>query len=145
MTNRYLTSSDKDRVLGEWSGELADWRDRGSLTGADLGYPDPDILPVCDAINGIPGVVTLQSCAGHRTRSGVCYPAHFWLWMSERMADRFRETALDLATNPLMERVATLYSSWGQEIADITFSGNDCNVLTQSAPTVVEFLRGLGC
>lgn len=43
------------------------------VDGVVIGYIEPKILPVCDALNAIPGVRTLWSCDGHATRPSRPY------------------------------------------------------------------------
>lgn len=36
-------------------------------------YMDPECIPLCDAMNMVPGIGTIESCCGHNER-----PFHIW-------------------------------------------------------------------
>jgi len=108
------------------------------------GFPDPDILPWCDKLNALPGVCTLQSCAGHRHQDGSLSSGQLWLWLSPDVAHAFHARAFELARqSPPIERLYTLYADWGQEIADVRFAGNERGLLAESMELVFAFFSDL--
>ena len=140
MMDRHLTDSEKVRIIRDWEKKLSksDYSSRG-----DTGLPDRDIIHWCQAINRLSGVCTLQSCAGHSDPNGYVSAGHLWLRFSTDVSDRFHRSAMDLASQPGMERVSVLFSGWGQEIAELIFQGNERGHLEESASTILAFLRGI--
>lgn len=124
--------------------ELSDWEEiRSALSEvAGPGVPDPEMIPWCEKLNALPGVCTLQSCAGHRDgERGTS--GHLWLWLAEDEARRFRERAFELARNSLMERVSVIYQPWGQEVVELEFRGSPDNQLEASMTAILGFLEAL--
>ena len=141
--NRWLTSADKEIVLAAWDELKLRPVPKGDCGG--VGYPDPDIIPWCDRLNAIPGVCTLQSCAGHVKPGGLRDAGHLWLWLDRSMAGAFDAHAHRLARHVhYIEEVARRYTSWGQEVTVITFAGNDRDRLPPSLRLILAFLRTLG-
>ena len=132
---RHLSPSTKRR-------ELARWKGLRLSAGTKSGDPDPDIYPLCDRLNALPGVCTLQSCAGHRN-GNVLDSGHLWLWLDRRTAERFDRNAWALAAFPTIERVARFYSPSGQEITVIEFQGNERGALATSADVIRLFFESL--
>ncbi len=140
MSKRFMTRSDKEREL--------------NLFAKNRELADVEILPYCDALNTLPGVCTLQSCAGHRsgevsasapegTRDQYSVrPACLWLWLDEKTARRFYECAAELGGHPLMEHVAVRFQPYGQQVVEIFFAGNDRGpgYLDSSMRVIFDFL-----
>lgn len=143
--SRYLTPQEKERVLSEREDNLRRWGERGGPEGGDLGYPDPAVIPICEEINRVPGIVTIQSCAGHRKAHGYLTAGHLWLRLDRENSGRFDARAFDLARHPLIESVKRVYAAWGQEIATIAFAGNERDSLPESSTVLLNFLRALRC
>jgi tRNA(Phe) wybutosine-synthesizing methylase Tyw3 len=134
-TNRdgYLTPSRKRIELAYWM-EVRVKRDAMTVPPiGGHGYADPEIYALTDRLNALPGVCTLQSCAGHvvdaADGSGPYHMrASLWLWLSGEMMKRFRAHVWELASyHQLIERVAILYLHGAsaedrREIIDITFA-----------------------
>jgi hypothetical protein len=60
------------------------------------------------------------------------------------MSAAFDTKALELAGHTkLIEQVARIYAPWGQEVASITFAGNERGLLADSMRVVVTFFRSL--
>lgn len=143
---RHLRPETKRRTLEEW-----DLSKSGPLPAAGRGlggrgYPDPDMICWCDHLNAIPGVCTLQSCAGHgpEDSGGGMKSGHLWLLLDEAMSDAFDTRALDLASETEhIERVSRIYSPWGQEVTSIVFAGNERGLLAESMRIVLDFFRTL--
>lgn len=137
---RFLTPDAKLEILAEWQRTREQWRD-GSLRGT--GEPDTDIIPWCDRINALPGLCTLQSCAGH-TENGSIKSAHFWIWMSRSVSENFDRNAFLLLRNrDRIDWVSRHYLPDGKEIASITFFGNERDLLEQSATLIYGFMCGI--
>ncbi len=130
-----MTRPDKAQVLWAWRRRLREGTDQ-------VGDPDSDIVPWCREINRLRGFCTLQSCAGHPAteRGGVVEPAHLWLWMDKPTSEVWDRQAFRLAMHENVERVSRLYTSWGQEVASITFAGNERDLLTESLAVIMDFL-----
>jgi hypothetical protein len=141
--SRHLSPEGKRAELAEFDRYKAEHQAPPDDAGG-RGFPDPDILPWCDRLNALPGVCTLQSCAGHEYSDGSHSSGQLWICLSPAMARGFRERVFDLAQHsPPIERVYTLYAAWGQEIVDVRFAGNECGLLAESMELVVEFFSGL--
>lgn len=108
---RFLTPESKAATLAEWGERKKDsLRPDGDEGGA--GYVDPEMFPICDAVNAIDGVCTLQSCCGHwREYEGdrQRYAAELWLWLSEPIFKRWTKHAWRLKSIPLFEVVRTIH------------------------------------
>jgi hypothetical protein len=109
------------------------------------GYVDPRIVPLCDALNNLDGLCTLQSCAGHPAAEsdGPVYPGCLWLRLNQRMARRFEEQAHRLAAEPVIERVGKIYWEDGKETVTIDFKGDEAGLLTESSTVILKFFEKL--
>ena len=110
-----------------------------------LGYVDPDIVPLCDALNQLPGVCTLQSCAGHSAEDsdGPIYPGELWLRLGPGIKGRFEAVVRQLAANTSIDRVGKIYWEDGKETVTITFKGNELGHLAESSAVVLKFFEKL--
>jgi hypothetical protein len=136
---RWLTPASKESVLSDWERTKSEWRS-GALSG--VGAPDGDIVPWCDLINALPGICTLQSCAGHR-RGKMLSSAHVWLWLSREAQRRFDQNAFVLLRSDMVDWVSTHHQADGKQIASITFYGNERAMFGQSILFVYGFLCGI--
>lgn len=125
QSSRYLDSESKEDILQDLQKQYDSAKNDDTNDGLDI-----SIIPLLKKLNIVEGIVTLQSCAGHSRESeenGVITTyydnACLWIWPSEEMAKKFYEEAYRLAGCPGLERLWTLYSSWGQEIIEISFAG----------------------
>ena len=137
--DRWLTSEEKKGVLDGWDRIK---RRPASPGLGGRGVPDPAMVPWCDRVNKLPGVCTVQSCAGHR-EDGYLSSGHLWLRLSQPMSEAFDRGALRLASRDGMEQVARIYAPWGEEVASITFAGDEHNLLPESMGTILAFLTEL--
>jgi len=119
--SRYLTDEQKCREISHFARMRADKRPPGDLHGR--GWPDAAIVPWCDRINALEGVVTLQSCAGHAGDS--TYPGNIWVCFAERPARVAYLAAPVLAACPLIERVRCFWHPNGEEVWEILFHGSE--------------------
>lgn len=138
---------EKPSILAEWEERKhASLRPEGDSGGR--GYTDPEIIPLCDALNETEGVVTLQSCCGHAYANGRFDHGNLWLWLSPSMAFEFyrfvhRLTAHQHPNGPIRD-VSILWGRNGQqEIVSISFDGANEGKLEQSADIILAFFRSL--
>ena len=137
---RFLTEAEKQDILSEWENTKQRWR-RKKRQG--VGDPDAAIVPWCDWINDLPGICTLQSCAGHKD-ANIVRAGHFWLWMSRNVATRFDRNAFLLLRNQdLIEWISWHYLHEGKKIASITFAGNERGTLEKATSLICGFLCGI--
>jgi len=139
---RFLTPRAKAIELRVWRDAVRNWRKDEAPSKGGAGFPDPPIIPWCARLNRIPGVCTLQSCAGHRQgrwRSA----GRVWLWLTLELSRRFDERALQLAQQPEIERVYRVYSDWGQEVTAIEFRGEEWGRLDASMNVILRFFSSL--
>jgi hypothetical protein len=104
----------------------------GDLAGR--GWPDPEITPLCDKLNAMPGICTLQSCAGHGGN-----PGGLWIWLDEDTSRKFDQWGHVLANMEGIEVVSRKYTQWGQEITAIDFDGR----LENACRSVLFFFSAL--
>lgn len=147
--SRYLASNETDADVARW---LADRSDPANQAPpgheGGYGYPDPDIFPLADALNAIPGVATYQSCAGHvltDTRDGTPYhqPGQLWLRLSESMMAAFTDHVYTLLESPLIERCQRIFHQDLGDVVDIIFHGNERGKLAESGDGIVRFFTDL--
>lgn len=129
---RYLAPEDKAAVLAEWAARRAESPPAGDLAGK--GWPDPEIIPLCDELNRLPGVCTLQSCSGHGGGG------HLWLWLDEATSAEFDRWGHVLARMPGIEAVSRKLTAWGQEITAVEFDSR----FKTACESVSIFFRALG-
>jgi hypothetical protein len=132
MRGRWLTPWDKMREVANWDETKRDFATRADIPDHPLGgygYPDPEIYAVCDRLNALPGVCTLQSCAGHERAnddgSKYVYAGQLWLWLDMKRAAAFERVAPTLAASPLVERLRKLWLRDGREVVDVEFTSGD--------------------
>lgn len=78
---------------------------------------------MCDALNKLSGVCTLQSCTGHVVEGRDCYNGNLWLWLDEAASLVLGCFGHVLARMHGIESVTKKYAEWGQEIIVINFDG----------------------
>ncbi len=136
---RYLDESRKAEELAYWLRLVAE-----PISEEGPGNPDPEIIPWCEKINSIPGICTLQSCAGHvYGKRSVRVSGHFWLWLSSEKAANFKQRAFELARVATIERISTIYQRSGQEVVSIEFRGIPDGQLENSGRAIMTFLAAL--
>lgn len=134
---RYLTPAHKRRILLEWEQTQRDY------CHGRIGDIDPDIVPWCGQLNALPGVCTLQLCAGHQRVPDWLESGHLWLWLDASMSQTFDREAFALAQHPLMEKVERLYMASGQEVTSLVFQGNERGKLEESCAVILSFMQRL--
>jgi len=144
IPSRFLNEEWKQYHLQEWENERKSPRDPRDAGGH--GWADPEVFDLCDALNVLPGIVTLQSCCGHMLKdaqdgSEYRHHAKFWIWLDPDRSRLFDERAHELTCRgPHIERVARLYML-DRTIAAITFHGMEMGRLDQSAKDILDFFR----
>jgi hypothetical protein len=142
---RYLTPAHKAAVLAEWAKRKSTPRPQDARGGH--GYPDPGIFDLCDRLNAIDGVCTLQSCAGHSEAEsdGGLYPANLWLWLAADQARGFERAAsqFQVAMWPTVDRLAKHWQPDGQEVVEISFVRHDHPAFRSTCDAIVAFVSRL--
>ena len=75
-------------------------------------------------LNEIPGLATIQSCAGHSIKTnGPIYhdDANLWIWLSESTMRQFRKYAYLLSKVRGISRLYIMYCPRGEEYISIEF------------------------
>ncbi|KKL19759.1 hypothetical protein LCGC14_2462270, partial [marine sediment metagenome] len=143
----YLTPERKARTLAFWEKQK---------TGPPGDLPDYRIIPLCDQLNKLRGVCTLQSCTGHpvslpRRPYVVICPGNLWLWLDEAMFWAFIRTAPSFANETCIEDLRVIFCRrsdsqsfdlrpticidfWGEEKSVRTFN--------RSSELIYEHFRG---
>jgi len=180
MWSRFLTPEEKAIQLARWealkaefadalaAGELLMQHEDGSkinVFGEDLsgrGFPDPETYALCDELNTIEGICTIQSCSGHRVAYAedgtvmangevvgpTLWAAQLWLRLSRPMRDLVIERGDMLKALPGIERVQLMFADWGDTL-DIVFDGLNAGAdyadglrkLQASGRAIREFLK----
>jgi hypothetical protein len=143
LYGRYLTDREKVDAVADWKRLCEALPDDVPPCGDERGFPDPPIVAWCNEINALPGICTVQSCAGHRRLDGTLISGHLWVRLSRDVSARFDEAALSLAAQPGIEQVSKLFGRWGAELAMITFLGSERDHLERSMRVVLRFLGEL--
>lgn len=137
-----LTKVSKERELARWEALKAGPRGKGGM-----GFPDDRIIPLCDEINTLTGVCTLQSCAGHprSTKQKWSAPGQLWLWLDRRMFRAFIRQAPAFAKRAGIEEVRLLFGRYNDDriVVDLLFHGDDKRRLKKSSTAILLFLRRL--
>lgn len=136
-------SLEKAEIIERWDERKRTLAAPGVKGG--LGYVDPDIVPLCDGLNRLPGVCTLQSCAGHSAEGsdGPVYPGKLWLRLGPEIRGRFEAASRELAADALVERVGKIYWEDGKETVTLTFKGNESGYLAESSGVILKFFEKL--
>lgn len=148
--SRFLTYEEKAQKVARFEsirGEESNFRvSKPGFRGGE-GAIDHEVLPLCDALNAIDGVCTLQSCCGHVNRHDYPYPGSLWIRLSEEMMRRFEVSLADLLRHDVIERLAKLYSYTGDrlphEIVEIKFWGEPQGRMDEAHATIAGFFEGL--
>jgi hypothetical protein len=147
--NRYLTDDEKQAEVARWLADRSGPENQAPPgQGGGCGYPDPDIFPLTDALNALPGVLTDQSCAGHlhpgeEPGEDALWSGQLWLRLSEPMMARFTEHAYQLLESPTVERCTRIFHQDIGDVADIVFLGNERGKLAESAAAILAFFTEL--
>lgn len=143
MASAFLTRREKLRELEQWFAILGTRRWQRDVRGrSGRGQPDADMVPWCLRLNGIPGICTLQSCAGHRFTRDRCDPGNLWLRLDRSLyAAVFPHRLAKLVAVAGVERVQMLRAMDGRRIVAIQFAGNGQDRLARSMRGIVGFFE----
>lgn len=134
MRTRTLTPELKKQILYRWvktQGEFLVAKGLGAIpeNPGGMGYPDPEMFTVCDRLNSLPGIVTMQSCAGHvhpGEEPGVeaMWSGQLWIGMSEPVRARYISRIDELLIHSYyIERCKIIFMLDQIDVADIIFAG----------------------
>lgn len=141
---RFLEKEEKQAELDRFNTWRTDPNAYRGARGGGYGYIDQEILPLCDALNALPGVLTMQSCCGHGDGEYIHY-GQLWLRLSEYVAGQFERKVGGLLASPYVRHVQKLYSYQSQkaphEIVDIQFYGYESGQFRQSADVILKFFE----
>lgn len=140
---RYLVDTEKAVVLASWNETLESSTWCATNDPGGYGYPDADMVPLVARINAMPGICTLQSCAGHRNAPDHFYSGRLWLRFSAAVSRAFERRAFVLASTSGIEMVRKIYFPPEYEVIDITFVGNEQGKLAENIEKIIDFLAGL--
>ncbi|HKY34202.1 MAG TPA: hypothetical protein VJV23_16865 [Candidatus Polarisedimenticolia bacterium] len=101
--------------------------------------PDPDILPLCNALNELQDICTYASCSGHQDGRG----GRLLLRLGRDTSAAFDRRALELAARSRIRMVSKRYTADRGELVEIAFAGNDTEHLGEAAGTILSFFRRL--
>ncbi len=143
---KFLTPAQKAHTLAAWKKKLADLPADFPAEGLPgMGWPDPPMAYWCDLINMLPGVVTDQSCTGHRFAADHLTDGELWLLLDRRAASRWERWAPRLALYSWITSVGRRYSEYGPDVFTVTFLGlgHGKAALESSMTLILEFLADL--
>lgn len=163
--SRFLTADEKARELAFFAAQREDpgnWRraHEGERAGlGDVGYIDHEVVPLCDLLNAIDGVCTLQSCCGHRYPSpsgdGDCVSGGLIrLRLDERMGRLLDERVGELLAEPVIRHVVKGYALTGgwerrseprepYEYIDLSFHGCEDGGMEEAERVIAGFFAAL--
>ncbi len=128
-TTRFLTDPEKDREIASFAARREDkahYRTAHPEARGGEGWIDPEVLPLVDALNAIPGVCTIQSCSGHARESYVT-DGQLWLRLDESTTRAVDARIGELLAHDVIHRVTRQYAfhngSEPHEFLDIRFTG----------------------
>ena len=128
----YLTISEKKRNCEFLREEYK----RASL--APDGYLDLELIPYLERINSCKGIMTLQSCTGHKksTKRNYTFDGHLWLRLSKEKMMLFNEKVAILVKSKFINRVDVMYSYYKeteiQRVINVMYQGHESDLFYQS-------------
>lgn len=152
--SRYLTPAEKEVEVRDWLTVRAEfiagrnW-DGKPIPAGDLGgygYPDVPMFRWTDKLNALDGVCTVQSCSGHWTHDGGPAQHHdgqVWLRLSGSLTRAFERHAMQLAAEPCIRNLRTIYLPDGHQVVDIVFVSDGGIVMDSSLMVILDFFEGL--
>lgn len=153
-TQRWLTKDMKDRSLNHWRAAKASYEQAkvdGSLPArpGGMGYPDPEIYDLCDRLNALDGICTMQSCAGHlhpdeEPGDGAMWSGELWIATTRRIQMRVITRIRDLLQHDTyIERARLIFLPDSPDVIDIIFQGMNKGSLTlaTSSDIIYDFMK----
>ena len=139
----WLTETEKERKLAELS------------QAASRGEVDEAISPLLKLINSRPGMVTVQSCSGHRgTFDGEAWrnvsDGHVWIRMTENVSSAFERVAHSLCAEASIIQVALVWGRYdspdgNRPLWEVVFGGlsESATALGEAADTIARWTGAL--
>lgn len=150
---RMLNPTIKEYEMRKWRESVAEFEEgkaRGEITGdtGGLGYPDPDVYALVDSLNRLDGIVTMQSCSGHRHEgegSESMWSGQLWIAMCHPVWSRYVNHVDDMLEFPDIERASLLFLKGEMDVADIIFQGMNKgeNELRRSGTIIYNFFENI--
>ena len=148
---RFLTEQEKAFELAAFERYQADpsnWRRQNPEARGGEGYIDHEVLPLCDDLNQLEGLCTIQSCCGHVNTHGYQYPGQLWIRLSAEMSRRFDARVSELIKQDVIQHVTKLYSfqegDVPHEVIDLKFWGEPHGRMAEAHAVVAVFFWELG-
>jgi hypothetical protein len=139
---RFLTEAEKARTLAQFRSVRATAK---FGEGAD-GWLDQDVLTLCDRLNALSGVCTVQSCSGHpmTERGAPPLSGQVWLRLSEWLATLLFDSDIvqALAAQTCIYKVARVYLPHGPEVLWIVFQADTADTFLHACDSIVHALDG---
>lgn len=156
MTLRVLTPDAKIEIMQDWQVAKVEFvyaKGRGEvpeMTGG-LGYPDPDIYNLVDALNMIDGICVMQSCSGHlhpgeKPGENAMWSGELWIAMSAMTRTAYVASIHRLLLYNCIEMARLIFLRDHQDVASIIFDGlNKCqDDFEYSQHCILKFFREIG-
>ena len=140
---RYLTEREKEKTLGY----LRDAYKKASLDPD--GHLDLEMIPYLERINACDGMVTLQSCTGHKKskKRNYTFGGHLWIRLNKELTAIFDERLIALVKSASINQVEKNYSYYKQrelqETIVIMFEGHEADSFYRSIEFIAQFFWGL--
>lgn len=138
---RYLTEDEKARTLAQFRSVCATAK---FGEGAD-GWLDRDVLALCERLNALAGVCTVQSCSGHpMSGRGPLLAGQVWIRLGDWLAAMFFDSDIvqDLASKEYIYKVARVYLPHGPEVLWIVFQADTADTFARACDAIVHALDG---
>lgn len=140
---RYLTRREKEKTLGY----LRDTYKKASLDPD--GHLDLEMIPYLERINACDGMVTLQSCTGHKKSKK--YPSmsggHLWVRLSKEMTVLLDGRLWQLVRCKFVTQIDKIYHFYEfvevREVIDISFPGHEDDSFYQTMEFITQFFERL--
>lgn len=140
---KYLTLLEKKKELGFLREEY-----RRATLKPD-GYMDLELIPYLERINACDGVMTLQSCTGHKKSKerDATFDGHFWMRLSQEKMKVFNKKVAILVESEFINQVSIMYSYYREteirKIVSIAYRGHESDMFYQSIEFITQFFEGL--
>lgn len=140
---RYLTEREKEKTLGY----LRDSYKKASLDPD--GHLDLEMIPYLERINACDGMITLQSCTGHKKSKKRNWTAggHLHLKLSKEKMEIFDKKVGVLVKSELINQVTILCSYYKktaiEKIVNIHYRGHEDDSFYQSIEFITQFFERL--
>lgn len=137
----FLTASEKRRHVARWQ-TLRTMR----FDPRSVGTPDAEIFGLTDLINALPGICTVQSCAGHvrqgaEPQTKIVDAAHLWLRVDQPVFQAIFDGTATLLSHREIEELNVRFGRFGEgPIIEIIFAGHERSKLDLSGALILAFL-----